>query len=206
MTTLQVRLWLPLARIVAGILFLILGPLRVKGKYRVPSQGGLLILSNHLADLDPIVIQLVCPRPIHFMGKSELFEMPVLGNLLRSFGSFPVRRGEPDRAPLRLAAQLLKQNEVVAIFPEGELSESGELLELKAGLSLIVRLASDTPVICCGIRNTNRALPYGKLIPRPAFCAITATWGEPHLFGKDSSSEEILQWATSQLNELSQPS
>ena len=202
MTKAHLRFWLPLSRIVGSGLLFILGTFRVTGKYRIPKEGGLLVLSNHLADLDPIVIQIACNRPVHFMGKSELFEMPVLGRVVRSFGGFPVRRGAPDRAPLKLAVQLLKDGDVVGVFPEGELSETGELLPFKPGITLIARLASGVPVICCGLRNTNAPMPYGKLVPRPGFKKIHVNWGEPRVFSKEDSVEEILAWAEAQIQSL----
>ena len=120
-------------------------------------------MANHIADVDPPYLQLACPRPFHGMGKSELFEIKVLGACMRFCGAFPVKRGEPDRASLRHAISLLEDGEALAIFPEGEASETGELLPLKPGIAFIAR-HTGVPVICCGIRGTNRVLPYGKLI------------------------------------------
>ena len=195
------RLWYPLARNSMALLFFFLGPVRVRGKYRVPKTGGVLVLSNHLADVDPIVVQLACPRTIYFMAKSELFGMRILGDILRSFRAFPVKRGEPDRAALRRAVDYLRMGQPVGVFPEGELSEGGELLPMKAGVALIARMA-DVPVICLGIKGTNRILPYGSLLPRPAFGGVEAIWGEPRHFEKGTDAEEILAWAEGQLREL----
>lgn len=193
--------WLPLARAFVWGLMTLLGPFRRIGAYRVPRAGGLLILSNHLADVDPIAVQLACPRPIHFMGKSELFEMKVVGPIMRAYRAFPVNRGQPDRAALKHAIELLKAGEVVCVFPEGQLSETGELQELKPGIALLAR-SSGAAVLCLGLQGTNRILPYGSLVPRPAFRLVTATWGEPRIWGKDSTSEEILAWAEGDLRSL----
>jgi 1-acyl-sn-glycerol-3-phosphate acyltransferase len=195
-------LWLPLARLFACVFFFLLGPYRVRGAYRVPKEGPLLILPNHVADLDPPFVQFACPRPVHFMAKSELFEMKVVGPLIRFFGAFPVKRGEPDRNSIRHAVELLKSGEAVGVFPEGQLSEDGELQELKSGVALIVRMAQ-CPVICCGIRGMQKVMPYGKVIPRPAFSTVEAVWGEPRSFTKDASTEEILDWVKGQLLTLS---
>jgi 1-acyl-sn-glycerol-3-phosphate acyltransferase len=195
-------LWLPLARAFAGTLLFLLGPLRVKGAYRVPRDSGVLILSNHLSDIDPIVVQLSCPRPVHFMAKSELFPVPVLGRLMRAFGAFPVKRGEPDRQALKHTAELLKAGEAVVVFPEGQLSETGELQEIRAGVALIARLAAGVPILCVGLSGTQRIIPYGQLIPRPAFGAVDIEWGEPHTFEKGTDPQEILAWITSQLRLL----
>lgn len=188
-------------KVFAGFLMFVLGSLRVRGKARVPSRGPLLVLVNHTADLDPVAVQLACPRPIHFMAKSELFTMPVLGPFLRLFKAFPVKRGEPDRAALKLAVEYLKAGEVVCVFPEGQLSETGELQELKPGVALIVRM-SGAPVMCLGVTGTRRMLPYGATVPRPAFRAVRAEWGDRHTFSKEDSTDAILQWIEAQLRLL----
>jgi 1-acyl-sn-glycerol-3-phosphate acyltransferase len=194
---------LPLAKLVCSILFFFLGPYRVRGKYRVPSTGGVLILSNHQSDIDPVAVQISCPRPIYFMAKSELFEMRLLGKVIRWFKAFPVKRGEPDKGAIGTAVELLKAGEVVCVFPEGELSETGELLPLKPGFALIVRMAQ-VPVICLGIDGTRRIMPYGKVIPRPAWGWVTATWGEPHTFERKAPADDIVTWVSAQLTELTE--
>jgi 1-acyl-sn-glycerol-3-phosphate acyltransferase len=182
-------------------MFLILGPLRQKNHDRVPESGGVLLLANHLADIDPIIVQLTCRRPMHFMAKSELFSIPVLGPLMRAYGAFPVKRGEPDRAAIKRAVQLLRVGEVVCVFPEGQLSETGELQELKPGIALMARMA-ECQVVCCGLTGTNKVMPYGKLIPRPSWHFIWAKYGQPRRFGKDAEAEEIVAWAESELRSL----
>jgi 1-acyl-sn-glycerol-3-phosphate acyltransferase len=192
---------LPVGKFLARALFWILGPITPRGAYRVPRKGAVLILSNHLADVDPIAVQVACPRPIHFMAKSELFEMPVLGTLIRWYQAFPVKRGEPDRASMRHAIELLKMGEVVCVFPEGQLSEDGELQELKPGIALIVRQAG-VPVICCGVRNTNKVMPYGRVVPRLSWSRVWVEWGEVREFTRENTTEEILEWAKGQLQVL----
>lgn len=193
---------LPLARyLIIGPILTIFGPFRFSGSGRVPRKGGLIILCNHLADCDPVALQGACPRGIQFMSKSELWEMKVVGPLLKWWGSFAVKRGEPDRAALRLAAELAKSGAAVGIFPEGQLSENGKLQEIKPGAALIIRMAG-VPVICCGLHNTNRIMPYGKLVPRPAFAWVTATWGEARTFDKDATTEEIVAWIEAEFRRL----
>ncbi|MBI5705989.1 MAG: 1-acyl-sn-glycerol-3-phosphate acyltransferase [Armatimonadetes bacterium] len=194
-------LGLPFWRFVARVMLLVLGPLRVRNKRQIPGAGGLLILSNHLADVDPVAIQVGCPRAIYFMGKSELFEMPFLGRFLHWFRAFPVKRGEPDRTAIKKAVAYLKAGQAVCVFPEGELSESSALLPLKPGVALIARMA-DVPIICAGINGTNRILPYGRLLPKPAFGGVSLRWGEPHKFEKGASAEEIMGWVEQQLRSL----
>lgn len=197
--------WLWLLRVIAVPLFWILGPIKTIGRYRVPREGGVLILANHLADVDPIVVQVASPRRIFFMAKHELFEMKLLGRFMRWFKAFPVRRGEPDRQALKYAISLLKDGHPVCLFPEGQLSESGDLLPILPGAALIIR-QSGVPVICLGIKHTNLVMPYGSVIPRPCFRRIPAQWGEPHSFDRHATTEEIVGWIDGQLRELTDQS
>jgi formyltetrahydrofolate-dependent phosphoribosylglycinamide formyltransferase len=192
---------IPIMRALCWVLFTLLGPFRSPNRKAIPRSGGLIILSNHRADVDPIAVQLACPRPIYFMAKSELFSMPVIGWLMRGFRAFPVKRGEPDRNALKKAAAYTHAGQVVCLFPEGQLTETGELQALKPGAALIVRMAG-TPVICCGLKRTDAIMPYGKVLPRPALGWVTCSWGEPHTFDKHSNAEEILDWVEAELRRL----
>ena len=192
----------PVMKALLRFAMLFLGPIKVIGRKRVPREGGLLILANHLSDVDPVVVQLACPRRIHFMAKSDLFEMKGLGAILRFVRAFPVRRGEPDRAALKYAIELLKMGEVVCIFPEGQLSPSGDLQPRKPGVSLIIR-NSGANVICMGFRNSNKVMPYGSLKLQRSGTTIPCEWGEPRQFDKSIDSEEIMGWATEELLQLS---
>ncbi len=193
--------WMWLVKAVGWPLITLLGPTRYSGASRVPRSGGLIVIANHLSDCDPVVLQGCCPRPIYFMSKSELFSMKVVGTWLRFWGAFPVKRGAPDRRSLRIASELARSGQVVGIFPEGMLSETGRLQEIREGAALIVRM-SEVPVICCGLRNTNRMVPYGSMIPRPALGVVSATWGEARTFGKDATNEEIAAWMESELRRV----
>jgi 1-acyl-sn-glycerol-3-phosphate acyltransferase len=191
----------PIGRTICKIIVTLLGRARVRGAYRVPKNGPILVLPNHRADADPVLVQAACPRFLHFMGKSELFEMPLVGSVLRLVDAFPVKRGEPDRAALRRAAELLKIGEAVCVFPEGQLTETGDLQEIKPGVALIIRM-SGAPVICLGLKNTDRMMPYGSVIPRPTSAKVSAMWGEVRSFNKEDSVEEITGWVAGQLREL----
>jgi 1-acyl-sn-glycerol-3-phosphate acyltransferase len=184
-----------------ALVTMVVGPPWIRGRKRIPKTGGLLILSNHLADFDPILIQVGCRRRIRFMGKSELFQMPILKTLIRWGGAFPVKRGEPDRDALKKAVRLLKGGETVCVFPEGQLSQTGQLQDLKPGVGLIAKMAG-VQVICCGIKNTQHVVPYGSLVPRPGFHILHVAWGEARQFTKENSLEDIIAWTDRQLREL----
>lgn len=138
---------------------------------------------------------------MQFMSKSELWEIKWLGMFMKWWGNFSVRRGEPDRQSLRVAAELAKAGAVVCIYAEGQISEDAHLRELKPGAALIIRMAG-VPVICCGMHGNQKIMPYACLIPRPAFSWITSTWGEAKTFDKDASNEDIIAWAEVELRRL----
>ncbi len=192
----------PLVKGFAWLVMWLLGRIKSFGKRNVPREGGLLILCNHRSDCDPVAAQVCCPRPIRFMAKSELFDMFFVKNVLRWLKCFPVKRGEPDKAAIKHAIELLKAGECVGVFPEGQLTEDGQLQELKPGIALIVRM-SGVPVICCGLRNTEKIVPYGSLLPRPSLKRVVARWGEAKSFERKAETEEILGWVEAELKRLS---
>src|ERR1043166_1303809 len=103
----------PFCLLALRILYTLLGGFRVEGRENIPRQGGVLITPNHISDADPTAVALAVPRPCWFMAKSELFETPILGPILRLVHGFPVKRYTADRAALRLTEQLLEQGEAV---------------------------------------------------------------------------------------------
>ena len=140
---------------------------------------------------------------MHYMAKSELFEMRLTAWAMWLMDAFPIRRGEPDRAALRHAAELAKAGEAVCVFPEGQLTETGELQEIKPGVALIVRMAG-VPCICLGLKNTDQVVPYGSLKPHFAKDRVKAVWGEPRTFDKSATAEEITAWIESELRRLTE--
>ena len=84
-------------RLTIGTTVTLLTRLRVYGAERVPARGGLVVASNHFSWIDPPVLGAASPRTLYYMAKVEAHRVPGLGQLMRSFGAFPVRRGESDR-------------------------------------------------------------------------------------------------------------
>jgi 1-acyl-sn-glycerol-3-phosphate acyltransferase len=138
---------------------------------------------------------------MQFMSKSELWEIKWLGKFMKWWGNFSVKRGEPDRQSLRIAAELAKAGAVVCIYPEGKIAEDGRFQKMMPGAALIIRMAG-VPVICCGMNGNDKVMPYGKLVPRPAFGWITSTWGEAKTFDQDATNEDIIAWADAELRRL----
>jgi 1-acyl-sn-glycerol-3-phosphate acyltransferase len=195
----------PISKVILGVFFFLFGTLKVSGRKNVPPKGSLLILANHISDLDPAAIGFATPRPVWFMAKSELFEMPMIKWIVKMYRAFPVKRGKPDRYALRKAAELLEQEQAVVMFPEGQLSEDGQLQEILPGAALVIRL-SNSPVICAGISGTQNILPFRAVLPRPAFRKVHIHFGQPKQFDKSTPEQEITTWITEEFKRLTSPS
>lgn len=95
--------------------------LRSEGKENVPEEEGALIVSNHRSLLDPLLIACVAERYINFAAGSFAFDIPVVGKVFSSWGVIPLNvfGGEKSKKDLEQAAELLRQGELVGVFPEG---------------------------------------------------------------------------------------
>lgn len=134
--------------------------IEVKGSENIPTTGGVLLCSNHIDNLDPPIVGITSPRTIHFMAKEELFNVPVLKSILPSLNAFPVKRGMSDKQALRTGLQVLKDGNVLGLFPEGTRSKTGELGQGLAGAGFFA-LRTDAKVVPCAIIGPYK--PFKKL-------------------------------------------
>ena len=156
----------------------LLGGIHVEGEANVPHTGPALLVPNHLSDIDPPIVWLSIRRAPWFMAKSELFETRFLGPFIRFMQAFPVRRDSADRAALRFAEDRLREGEVLILFPEGRLSETGELMPFQPGAALLA-LRTGVPVIPVGLIGTQGMMPYGHTRPRRAPRPVQVRIGPP---------------------------
>jgi len=126
--------------------FLALKGFKVEGLENVPLEGPVIVACNHVSYWDPVLIGCALPRQVFFMAKDDLFEKPVLGFLIKKLGAFPVKRKQGDVSAIRKSLQILKENKVLGIFPEGTRSKSGAIQEALAGVVLIME-KSKAPIL-----------------------------------------------------------
>lgn len=154
--------WLFFAgRFLFYVMFKVLWRTKVYGKENIPKNGGLIIASNHKSFFDPPLLGASMPRPLYFMAKKELFEIPILGFLIRRTNAFPVTRGEGDIGSLRTALKLLKNGKALLVFPEGHRAGPDEFLPAKAGAGMLSCVAG-VPVIPVRL-NTGRMWSFKKV-------------------------------------------
>lgn len=149
------------------------------GLENFPKEGGVLLCSNHIDNLDPPVVGITAKRPVHFMAKEELFSVPVLGKIVPHLNAFPVKRGMSDREALRKGLNILKEDKVLGLFPEGTRSKSGELGTGLAGAGFFA-LRTDAQVVPCAIIGPYKPFSklkvvYGKPIPMEEVRAAKAS-------------------------------
>ncbi|MGZ0086143.1 lysophospholipid acyltransferase family protein [Caldibacillus thermoamylovorans] len=133
------------------------------GIEQFPKEGGVLLCANHISNLDPPVVGITAPRPVRFMAKEELFRTPLVKTLVHHLRAFPVKRGMNDRQALRMGLEVLKQGEVLGIFPEGTRSKDGRLQKPLPGVGFFA-LRTDAAVVPCAIIGPYRPLRPLKVV------------------------------------------
>ena len=154
----------------------VFGRWEVIGRENIPEKGGVMLCGNHVSYIDPPALGAGATRPVHFMAKLELFRIPVLGFLIRHVGAFPVKRGTADRSALKKAVELLKNGEIVGMFPEGTRSLDGKLKPPEPGVGMIA-LRARVPVVPVALVNTEKLLPPHSFLFK--FSRVKVVYGKP---------------------------
>jgi cytidylate kinase len=157
---------------------------RVEGLDHVPRTGAVILAPNHASNADSVPVDgFITPvlrrRRIHWMGKREMFDWPVLGWIFAHMGVHPVERGTADVEAFRLATRILEAGYVLVIFPEGTRSPDGALQEAKDGLATLA-IRTGATIVPIGINDTDRVWPRGRALPLPIpRHTVTLRIGEP---------------------------
>ena len=164
-----------LAKVLLSPFFLLLMRPRVRGLRHLWRRGGAIVVSNHWALSDPILIALISPRVVHFMAKQELFQNPAARFvLMRGLYAFPVNRKHADMASLKQAMAVLQKGKVFGIFPEGRRSVTGELDELERGAAFLA-LRCNVPILpVYSDPRTYRKLRVNMIVGEPMDAAAIA--------------------------------
>jgi len=153
-----------------SVVFNVLKPIYrmdIVGIEHFPKEGGILLCSNHIDNLDPPIVGICSPRPVNFMAKEELFEVPILKSILPKVHAFPVKRGLSDRQALRAAIKTLKEGQVVGIFPEGTRNRTGKLGKGFSGAGFFA------------LRGNANVVPCAIIGPYKPFRKLKVVFGEP---------------------------
>ncbi|UDY24653.1 lysophospholipid acyltransferase family protein [Nocardioides sp. Kera G14] len=180
--------------------------IRASGEEHIPETGGALLAINHLSFVDYVIAGVPGAdrgRLTRFIAKKEVFEHKVGGPVMRSFHHIAIDRADGAEG-MRIAADQLRDGELVGIFPEGTISQSFMIKEIKTGA---VRIAADAgvPLIPVVLWGTQRFLTKGRSADFKRHKTIGITVGEPmHVTGEDPVAEtaELKSRMEAMLDEL----
>lgn len=169
-------------RFLAILIFNIIFRIDIQGRENIPAKGRIILCSNHISLLDPVVLAIAVPRPISFMAKKELFNNKILSILISKLGAFPVDRKGSDISAIRSSLKVLKEEKILGIFPEGTRVKKMDLDSAKPGISLI------------SIKGKSSIIPVYIQSKYKLFSKISVKIGEPiyldKYFDKKLSTEE----------------
>ena len=143
----------------------------VRGVERIPGHGPVVLASNHRSHFDAVALALVAAgtgRPVRFLARRELFDVPVLGSVARSLGGIPVDRGSPTTVALRGARSALRAGEAVLVLPQGTIPGRQDPSDpILHGSTAAVRLAqwANAPVVPIGLWGTEEVWPRSSPLP-----------------------------------------
>lgn len=150
--------------------------LRAIGTENVPKHGAVVLCGNHTSLLDPPLLGTPLKRMVHFMAKAELFDIPVMGPIISRVGAFPVKRGGVSRESIRLAVQLLRDGNMLGVFPEGSRNNAGGMGKKGAASLALKSGAAVVPVAIVGTYSLFRRMTivYGKPLDLSAYAGASS--------------------------------
>jgi 1-acyl-sn-glycerol-3-phosphate acyltransferase len=129
---------------------------KVMGDDHIPVEGAAVLVCNHVSFVDAVLLMAASPRPIYFVMDHRIFKVPVLGWLFKLAKAIPVASRKEDpvayEAAFEAAAKVLRNGDLLAIFPEGAITRDGTLQEFKGGIMKILE-RQPVPVIPMALTN-----------------------------------------------------
>jgi 1-acyl-sn-glycerol-3-phosphate acyltransferase len=140
---------------------------KVTGLENLPPTGPVLLASNHLSVVDSFIIPIMVSRPVYFLAKNEYFQGTVLRTIMTRLNQIPVDRsgGRASLMALDAALPVLREGQVLGIFPEGTRSPDGRLYRGRPGVAKLALDAGAT-VLPVGLLGTEKIQPIGARLPR----------------------------------------
>lgn len=202
-----------LLRFIAWLLSHVVYRFRVRGDAHIPLTGPAVLVCNHVSFVDAILLMAASPRPIRFVMDHRIFRVPVLGWLFRLAKAIPIAPQKEDAAAyaaaMAAAAQVLREGDLLGIFPEGAITRDGQLQPFKGGVAKILAQARDdglvVPVVPMALTNLwgsyfSRIEAGGAMVRpfrRGAFSRVGLNVGPALAF--DAATPEALQGAVAAL-------
>jgi 1-acyl-sn-glycerol-3-phosphate acyltransferase len=171
----------------------------------IPKHGPVILAANHVSNIDGVLLAgWVIPhlsRQVQWLGKREMFEVPVMGLVVRAYGVHPVERSGADIEAFRIAEGILDSGQVLLLFPEGTRSRDAALQKPRDGLALLA-LRTGATIVPIGLSDTNKLWPRGK---KPRFWRnghVTVRVGKPFRLADELPSDLSRKDAKTQATDL----
>ncbi len=143
------------------------------GVDNIPLEGACIITPNHVSYADPIWITIPMTRRVYYMAWHKPFRIPILGQLMRMFGAFPVNLDvAADASAQREAIEMLRKGRALVMFPEGGRTRTLKLMPFKMG-AFRLALTHGVPILPVTIKGAETIWPVGRMLPRPGKLTIT---------------------------------
>jgi 1-acyl-sn-glycerol-3-phosphate acyltransferase len=178
-----------LLRFLAWVLSNLIYRFRVRGGERIPAEGAALLVCNHVSFVDAILLMGASPRPIRFVMDHNIFKVPVLSFVFRTGRAIPIAPAKEDPALLEAAydevARALEAGDLVAIFPEGRITDTGDMYPFRGGVKRIIDRTPVpvVPMALSGLWGSFFSRRDGPAMTRPfrrgLFSAIALTVAPP---------------------------
>ncbi len=175
---------------------------RIHGAENVPQKGRLLVVSNHASDFDPLLLSCCVGRPVAYMAKEELFQVPVLKQAIRAYGAYPVKRGSADRSAMKAAIASIESGWATGVFLDGTRTPDGRIADPKLGATWIAA-KTQSPLLPVSLWGTHTIFRKGSAFPHSA--RVTVRIGEliaPPMSSDRLELEAITQRCALEINRL----
>ncbi len=181
--------------------FNLLMRIKVNGRENIPHVGKLIVVANHMTYAEPQLVGFLIKRKMRFASKEGFFRRQPVKLIMESFGCFPVHPGVADRKTIRLMEQYVNDGFALVIFPEGQRSQSAELIQALHGTALIAQ-HTGAFILPVGISGTEKLKGWNWVFQRPE---ITVNFGKPFQLPSNDdklSREDATKLIMSRITEL----
>lgn len=152
--------------------------IKMIGKENIPKEGACIICSNHKSYFDPPMLVAFNKRHVTMIAKKDLLKNPIMAWLCKVFGAFMVERDGKDIEAVKQSLRILKNGEILGIFPEGTRNGMAKGEKVKNG-AVLMAIKSGAPIIPAGIKGDYKL-----------FRRVTMTYGEPIYYDKSKINQQ----------------
>jgi 1-acyl-sn-glycerol-3-phosphate acyltransferase len=158
------RAWYQFWRHVLQVVAVLVYRVRYSGRENIPADGGVLVVSNHQSHFDPPLVGIGCSRQMNYVARVTLFNVRLFGWILKSVGGVPIDRDGIGLSGIKASLKLLKNGQMVLIFPEGTRTSDGQIAPFRPGFTTLAA-RSNAAILPVAIEGAFKVWPRTKKFP-----------------------------------------